>query len=103
MDVETTTGKEEVAIVGESVSIDLFPHVSIDLFPQLFVMKIFMDTEKLNVPTNAHKPTSSMQHLLFFLSALTWAVGSCVACLKTAFCCGSSASSNFKGFSLTNR
>lgn len=94
MDVETTTGKEEAAIVGESVSIDLFP--------QLFVMKIFMGTEKLNVPTNAHKPASSMQHLLFFLSALTWAVGTCVACPKTAFCCGSRASSDFKGFSFTD-
>lgn len=37
MDVETTTGKEEVAIVGESVSIDLSP--------ELFMMEIFMQAE----------------------------------------------------------
>lgn len=39
MDVETTTGKEEVAIVGESVSIDLYP--------ELFMMEIFMHAERV--------------------------------------------------------
>lgn len=39
MDVETTTGKEEVAIVGESVSIDLSP--------ELFMMEIFRQAERV--------------------------------------------------------
>lgn len=44
MDVETTTGKEELAIVGENVSTDLYP--------QLRIMKIVMHTEKLKEWSN---------------------------------------------------